>query len=149
MKISRDVVLDLWSVYSSGEASPDTKALVEAFLESDPEWARMLDDRNGQIRLPEVAAPSLPDTELKALGRVKRILQRRDWFLFFAMLFSGLAVARLISDTSFDVSPLQFIVTASLAACLWVAFLIRLAITQSAVFRQPATPRVSSGKRPG
>ena len=32
MKITRDVVTDLWPLYVAGEASPDTQALVMRFL---------------------------------------------------------------------------------------------------------------------
>ena len=39
---TRDVIVDLWPLYVSGEASADTRALVEAFLERDPEFAERL-----------------------------------------------------------------------------------------------------------
>ena len=42
MKITRDVVKDLLAVYSAGEASGDTRALVEEWLRSDPELARQV-----------------------------------------------------------------------------------------------------------
>jgi hypothetical protein len=39
---------------------------------------------------------------------------------------SGLAFGRIISDTSFDVSPGKFIITAAIAVCLWIAFFVKL-----------------------
>ena len=45
MNVTRDVITDLWPVYASGEASPDTRALVEAFLQGDPEFARLIQGR--------------------------------------------------------------------------------------------------------
>jgi len=42
------------------------------------------------------------------------------------VLFSALAFGRIVSDTSWDVSPRNFIITAGIAACFWVAFFVTL-----------------------
>jgi len=41
MKVTRDVVYDLLPTYFAGEASEDTRALLEEFFASDPEFGRM------------------------------------------------------------------------------------------------------------
>jgi hypothetical protein len=41
MKVTRDVVYDLLPAYFAGEVSDDTRALVEAYFATDPEFARM------------------------------------------------------------------------------------------------------------
>jgi hypothetical protein len=41
MKITREVVYDLLPAYFANEVSADTRALVDEFLASDPEFARM------------------------------------------------------------------------------------------------------------
>jgi anti-sigma factor RsiW len=41
MKVTRDVIYDLLPSYFAGDASQDTRALVEAYFETDPEFARM------------------------------------------------------------------------------------------------------------
>jgi len=41
MKVTRDVIYDLLPAYFAGEVSQDTRALVEAYFETDPEFARM------------------------------------------------------------------------------------------------------------
>src|SRR5215470_4374411 len=41
MKISRDVIYDLLPGYFAGEASPDTRALIEEYFDTDPEFRRM------------------------------------------------------------------------------------------------------------
>jgi len=46
--------------------------------------------------------------------------------LQLALVFSGLSFGRIGSDTSWDVSPRNFIVTASIAAAFWIAFLVSL-----------------------
>jgi hypothetical protein len=41
MKVTRDVIYDLLPSYFAGDASDDTRALVEAYFETDPEFGRM------------------------------------------------------------------------------------------------------------
>ena len=41
MKITRNVILDLLPIYVAGEASADTRALMESYLASDPEAAEL------------------------------------------------------------------------------------------------------------
>ena len=66
-----------------------------------------------------------PDREAQALRRTKRLLHGWDWLLFMAMIFSGFAFGRIVSDTSWDVSPVNFIITATIAGAFWVAFFTR------------------------
>ena len=123
--VTRDIIADLWPLYSSGEASPDTRALIETFMGEEPEFARML--RESATGIPPHEAPTLsPDHELKTLARIKRKLAGPIWLLQFAIIFTCLAFGRIVSDTSFDVSPRNFIATAAVAACFWIAFLVRL-----------------------
>ncbi len=123
MTVTRPVILDLWPIYVSGEASPETRALIDEFLRSDPEFA-------GQLQrdpLVAVEAPSLPpDVEMHAFTRARRRLGGYRWMLQMALVFSGLSFGRIVSDTSWDVSPRAFIITASIAAGFWIAFLVTL-----------------------
>ncbi len=124
--VTRDVIADLWPLYDAGEASPDTRALIEAFLREDREYAQTLADLSKErVSSPE-PPPLAPDHELRTLARIKRRLAGPIILLQFALIFSGLSFGALISDTSFDVSPRRFIATVVVAACFWVAFLIRL-----------------------
>jgi len=43
-----------------------------------------------------------------------------------AILFSAFAFGRIVSDTSWDVSPRNFIITAAIATCFWIAFFVTL-----------------------
>ena len=125
-KVTREVILDLWPLYVSGEASADTRALVEAFLAGEPEFAQTMREAD-RVRFPGPEAPSLPpDHELKTLAQIQRRLVGPRPLLFLAMVFTMLAFGRIIADTSFDVSPRAFIATAVIAACFWVAFLVKL-----------------------
>ncbi|HEX3601365.1 MAG TPA: hypothetical protein VHU84_14535, partial [Lacipirellulaceae bacterium] len=96
--------------------------LVEEFLAKDHELAAALKD-NAADQLVASCVPRLsPSIEARALSRTKRILHPFNWLFFFAVLFSCFAFGRIISDTSWDVSPRNFILTAVIALCFWIAF---------------------------
>ncbi len=134
MNVTREVISDLWPVYASGEAGTDTRALVEEFLLQDPEFAELLQGR-GEEGLLRLAVPRLPpDREAQALRRTKRLLHGKDRLLSLALIFSGLAFGRIVSDTSWDVSPVTFIVMATIAGAFWVAFLTRLVWVRKSVY---------------
>ncbi len=122
--VTRDVISDLYVLYSSGDATADSRTLVEEFLSRDPELAASLKESGGTI--PILPAPLPPAHELKTLDRIKRRLLGPIWLLQLAMIMSGLAFGRIISDTSFDVSPRNFIVTAAIAVCFWIGFFVKL-----------------------
>lgn len=127
MKITRDVVTDLWPLYLSGEASADTRKLVDEFLAEDAEFARRLREDDSPKLLEPLSVEPQPDHEMKTFSATKRALVKKDWPLFFAMLFSALAFGRIVSDTSWDPEPgpRRFIVTASLAGVFWIVFFYR------------------------
>ena len=123
-KVTRDIVSDLYVLYSSGDASADSRRLVEEFLGQDPELAASLRESGGTV--PISPNPLPPAHELKTLDRVKRQLSGPIWLLQLALIMSGLAFGRIISDTSFDVSPRNFIITAAIAVSFWIAFFVKL-----------------------
>ena len=123
MLITRPVILDLWPAYASGEASPETRALIDDYLATDPEFARQLRENP----LGGIAPPPLPpDVEINAFARARRRLRGFPWLLHLALLFSCFAFGRIVSDTSWDVSPRNFIITAAMAVCFWIAFFVTL-----------------------
>jgi len=125
-RVTRDVITDLWPLYSAGEASADTRALVETFLQNDREFAKELGElAQYPVRAPEVP-PLAPDAELKTLARVQRRIRGPVPLLTLAMIFSCFAFGTLVSDTSFDFSPRRFIIAVLIALCFWAAFLFRL-----------------------
>jgi len=94
MYVSRGVILDLLPLYSAGEASDESRALVEEYLSID-ESLREEVDRDALLNPLELpaTAPRLPaDAELRALKRTQHLLawQRRLYAL--AVTFSVLCV---------------------------------------------------------
>ena len=71
--------------------------------------------------------PALPpDVELQALARTRRRLWGYRSLLQLALVFTGVSFGRIVSDTSWDVSPRNFIISSSIAAAFWIAFLVSL-----------------------
>jgi hypothetical protein len=138
MTITRSLILDLWPAYAAGEASQDTRALVEAFLRDDPEFARQLrQDPLGPLDSPTPP----PDLEMRALMKARRRLGGFRSLLFLAILFSSIAFGRIVSDTSFDVSPRPFIIMASIAVAFWIAFFVSLLRMRGRILIVPAAPK--------
>lgn len=91
MKITRDVILDLWPVYEAGEASADTRALVEAFLEEDPEFARLVREERRDLMSQNESIALPPDREVEALRATQTLLKRRMQFLALGLALPLLA----------------------------------------------------------
>lgn len=137
MTVTRAVILDLWPIYASGDASPDTRALIDAFLLDDPSFAEEL---HRAVRLPDT--PSLPpDVEAEAFTRLRRRLRGYPILLNLAMIFSCFAFGRIVADTSWDVSPRNFIVTASIAGAFWIAFCVSLWRARARILIVPTAGR--------
>ena len=117
MEITRDVINDLLPVYVAGEASADTRRLVEEFLKNDPEFARLIrDERTLELLNQPVELP--PSDEKQALALTKRLIKRQTWFLAFALLFTFLPFAIKIEDGAINFLILQN--TPLLAAVYWL-----------------------------
>ena len=87
MNVTRDVVEDLLPVYFAGEATADTKQLVEEFFRGDPEFARMA-QRFSRFLAERPAIQPAPHSEAEALARTKRAIRKRSWLLSLAIFFT-------------------------------------------------------------
>jgi len=91
---TRDVVVDLWPLYVSGEASADTRALVEAFLVQHGEFAERLREQEGAgLRAPTLTLPV--DHERATLLRTQRRRARQS------MIVNSLALLASAAMTAF------------------------------------------------
>ena len=110
---------------ATGEATADTRALVEAFLAGDPEFARML---RAAVELP-APAPSTPDAEARAPRRTRELVRGNSWMRgvrLMAVVFTIFAFGRIISDTTFTRSPRAFIGNVVCAVIAWTVYLLWL-----------------------
>jgi hypothetical protein len=119
VKVTRDVVSDLWPLCEAGEASSDTRALVDAFLAQDPSFAATL---RGGLRLPTVEVSMSQATEAQALRRTRDLVHGRGWLRgvrLFALVMTVFALTRLIQSTAWTAPPSLFIAEATMAAIAW------------------------------
>jgi len=123
--ITRDVITDLLPVYLSGEASADTKALVETFVKSDPEFAQFVGQET-RAAFGGRTASAAPDREMIALRRAKRRIQKKTWHLVLAIFFTFTTFAFSIEPTgitwTWEVSPLLTLGLSVVAALFWIAY---------------------------
>jgi hypothetical protein len=126
MNVTRDVIIDLLPLVLAGEGSDDSKALVRAYLEQDPELARIA--RARAPRLPSEGTPPLPakEVEMKTLERTKKLLTWRSvaigcgvFFALFPVVFSS--GARRVYWLPLE-SPMGAAVSAGLALLFWAGF---------------------------
>jgi len=131
MNIPKAVILDLLPAYLAGEASPETIALVDEYLKSDPEFAERVRsqsaDNLANTRPSEVPA----ELELVSIRRTKRLIRLQMWILVFALCSSfGAAGAEMILG-EWRMKPLHLLlqgypfligVLPALALVCWIAY---------------------------
>jgi len=86
MNVTRDVIHDLLPVYLAGEASADTRALVEDYLRAHPDLAvdGRETDRSMQLLSASGMSPA-PDHEKSTLERIRRFNRNRTYLLAIAI----------------------------------------------------------------
>jgi anti-sigma factor RsiW len=126
MNVTRDVVQDLLTVYLAGEASADTRALVEEWLRADPALARQVEQsRSGD--LPPVPAPA-PSVEKRALTHTRRRLRGRALVLGLAIYVSTLPVTVVFNKSGFRGLLIEDwserVAVLAVAALLWATYIV-------------------------
>jgi anti-sigma factor RsiW len=109
MKITRNVLTDLLPAYLSGEASQDTRSLIEQFLLSDAEFARHVEEQkhalSEQERLLRAGKTELTrEHEVETLARTKAMLERRRRLLAVALMFTAFPLS-----FAFDSGGIRFL----------------------------------------
>jgi anti-sigma factor RsiW len=107
MKITDDVVRDLIVLVDAGEASADTRALVESYLAEHPaiaEEGERQRRRHEAWALPPSTRPAgaSAETERAALRRTKRLLGYRGWAMAAAIFFTALPLSFAVIDGEFQ-----------------------------------------------
>lgn len=123
MTVTKDVVRDLMPLYLAGEASEDTRRLVEEYLRIHPEEPA---DASA-LTLPQVEPP--PGLDMACLAKARRLFSLRSLALAAAFL-----VSYAVFTFRFDSQGLSFVfyrdlpaatwVLLAVAACIWISFLV-------------------------
>ncbi|TES90573.1 MAG: hypothetical protein E3J88_03895 [Anaerolineales bacterium] len=74
MEITKNVILDLLPLYLADEVSADTRALIEEYLETDPELAEIA-TQSAAVELPgNIPVPLTQEDKMKAYKKSKTIM---------------------------------------------------------------------------
>jgi anti-sigma factor RsiW len=123
MNISRDVVKDLIPVYLTGDASADTRALVESYLKTDPELAEDVSAARGTgLGLPATPPPT---AEKQTLDATRQLLKSRTSTLVVATIFTVLPLTFAFRGTAITFflirdAPAIGIAWWATAAIMWI-----------------------------
>lgn len=133
MNVTREVIADLLPIYLAGEASPDTRALVETFLKEDPELAQTIRGRWIENMARAVPSSLPPELELQAFRRTRSVLVRQRWLMGLGMFFTAMLASSQFTVSRGNITdfhflardyPTLFAVSAILAAVCWTAYFV-------------------------
>ena len=87
MKITREVITDLLPLYLAGEASEDSRRLVDEYFASDPEFARLA---KTPLNVPAAdrGFDAAARRQAETLAKTKGAIRFRSWIMCFAIFFS-------------------------------------------------------------
>jgi anti-sigma factor RsiW len=93
MEVTRNVILDLLPLYLAGETSADTIALVENYLKTDPELARLA-QHAAKTNLAEVPVPLSKEAAMEAYVKANQQM------IFRTLAWSALAVVLVLAGVA-------------------------------------------------
>lgn len=93
MKVTREVVVDLLPLYLSGDASDDTRRLVDDFMTTDPEFAQVATGTSNAFLGHEDLPPISPEIELQTIKKIKSLVRLRDALFWIAAFLTPTPLA--------------------------------------------------------
>jgi ferric-dicitrate binding protein FerR (iron transport regulator) len=87
MNVTKEVINDLYPLYVEKECSADTRALVEEYLQHNPQHAEEL-RRVMSAPLPGAVPLAKGLEEMQSLREARRVVRRRSWLMALAIFFS-------------------------------------------------------------
>ena len=88
MKITEDVMNDLLTLQLSGEASADTRLLIESYARENPAFAARLDVAARPTAFDRATGGVSFDRELRVLAETRQFIFLRTIFVAAALMFS-------------------------------------------------------------
>ena len=83
MEITRNVILDLLPLYAANEVSADTRALIEKYLETDPELANIAKQLATMEKSDDIPVPLSQDNGMKTYKKARRLM------IIFTIIIAG------------------------------------------------------------
>lgn len=90
MKITNKVILDLLPLYLAGEASADTKNLIENYFKKYPEFEKEVDELLIKQLPQDTPLPLKPEDEMVVLRKTKKLLKLRPLLMTSGIFFTAL-----------------------------------------------------------
>ena len=87
MNVTKEIINDLIPLYATNECSADTRALVEEYLQRNPQQAEQLRRVMG-TSVPQAVPSAESLDEVRSFREARRRLRRRSWLMAFAIFFS-------------------------------------------------------------
>jgi len=133
MNITQEVITDLLPVYFSGEASSDTKSLVENYFRENPAFERMARSAGTPLETLRAAQPVAADSEKEKrdLENVRCGLSRRKWLFGLSLFLTLVPISYYFNQGRVpSLTDHYFVWKAAfdwiLAAPLWFVYFARL-----------------------
>jgi hypothetical protein len=124
--MNRNIILDLLPAYVGGDASAETRQLVEEYAKGDPEIARLI-QAGGLEKLAGRGIVDKETAEFKTLKRVKRRVNKQAWQLGLAIFFSFFAVTFQIGEDgilwTWNELPWVAVLSGIIGLFFWVAYI--------------------------
>lgn len=120
--IPQHLILDLLPLYLADEVSPETRALIEEYLKTHPQLAKLAEQAKLVPSLQDVPAPLNKETEMEALKKVRKLMVQHNVFLALAVVLTimmGISYIFLWDEPRGAQAPFVF---GGLAAFFWAAF---------------------------
>ena len=128
MNVTKDVINDLYPLYAEKECSADTRALVEEYLERNPQHAEEL-RRVMSAPLPGAVPPAKALEEVQALREARRVVRRRSWLMALAIFFSLAPFSFFSADGRtwwlLRDAPGSALVYATLGVVFWIIYAVQ------------------------
>jgi hypothetical protein len=126
VNLPENVMKDLLTVVVAGEASPETRTLVEEYARDHPEFARTV-EQVGRLGLGTQPLPA-PDRELETLKRTQNMFRLKSLLLGLGILLTLLSVRFQFDSLGItwgwqgDVAPRLLMMGLGLAA--WLGYFL-------------------------
>ena len=87
-KIPQYIILDLLPLYLADEVSKETSELIEEYLKTDHQLAKLAEQAKNAPSLQEIPAPLNKETEMKAYKKGKYLMIQHNVFLALAVFLT-------------------------------------------------------------